>query len=302
METEVKKKCFVIMPFTETSPKHTEEYWTNHYMAFLKPLIETGRQLIAECSRPLREDILRQIITKLVTVPIVVADLTDANPNVYWELGVRQSFKHGTIAIAEDGTELPFDVSVKATLFYYPTDHLRMEGFKTQFNEAIDDCLENPNFPDSHVLETISGRGTLYQILIRDEAIRRLEAILSEIKRNEHVIKLVMDTCNANVKQVKEAKTTKKEVIRSFVVSRFSTSAVEMLVVSRYIDADNDFYVTAEEYMDTLIRFNEELPRWADTPEQTEKYLLKVEQHIKSIMSKFKKLVSENKKLIEVTL
>jgi len=37
--------------------------------------------------------------------------LTDYNPNVFWELGVRQSFKHNTITIAEEGVILPFDVS-----------------------------------------------------------------------------------------------------------------------------------------------------------------------------------------------
>ena len=103
---EIKQKCFVIMPFSKTSEEHTKEYWTNHYHKFLKPLIDSSHPLKAERSSPLRGDIIRQIITKLVTVPIVVADLTDANPNVYWELGVRQSFKHSTVTIAEDGTKL----------------------------------------------------------------------------------------------------------------------------------------------------------------------------------------------------
>jgi hypothetical protein len=105
---------------------------------------------------------------KRATTSIVVADLTDANPNVYWELGVRQSFKHGTITIAEDGTVLPFDLGVKGSLSYFPNNHIKMRAFEKQFDEAITDCLNNPDIPDSHVLETISGRGTLYQILARD--------------------------------------------------------------------------------------------------------------------------------------
>ena len=79
---------------------------------FLGPLIEESGELEAYRSEPIRGDVLRQIITNLVFYPVVVADLTDNNPNVYWELGVRQSFKHGTITIAEYGTKLPFDVSV----------------------------------------------------------------------------------------------------------------------------------------------------------------------------------------------
>ena len=61
-------------------------------------------------SHPLRGDMVREIITNLVMAPIVIADITDENPNVYWELGVRHSFEHGTIIIAEEGTKRRFDI------------------------------------------------------------------------------------------------------------------------------------------------------------------------------------------------
>jgi len=302
MASEVKQKCFVIMPFSKTSEKHTEEYWTKHYEKCIKLFIESGHPLIAERSSPLRGDILRQIITDLVTAPIVVADLTDANPNVYWELGVRQSFKHGTITIAENGTDLPFDLGGKGTLFYFPDDHIKMQEFIDQFHEAINDCLENPDLPDSHVLETISGRGTLYQILMRDEVLRRLDAILSEIKRNNDTLKLVMKTRDENIKEAEKAEKEKKEVSRTFIISRFCTVAVEMLIVNRYIDADKIFYDEAEEYMDTLIRVNERLSMWEHKPNWVEDYLSRVEEHANLTMGQFKKLIIKHKKKIEKIL
>ncbi|MFH1483175.1 MAG: hypothetical protein ABIG98_02830 [Chloroflexota bacterium] len=107
----LKPQCFVIMPFSKTTDKHTEEYWNEHFQEFIKPLIQE-HPLQPHRSDPLRGDILRQIVTDLVTAPVVVADLTDLNANVLWELGVRQSFKHGTITIAEDeGVRLPFDLA-----------------------------------------------------------------------------------------------------------------------------------------------------------------------------------------------
>lgn len=305
MATEVKQKCFVIMPFSQTSEKHTEDYWTNHYGKFLKPLIESKHPLIAERSAPLRGDIVRQIITNLVTVPIVVADLTDANPNVYWELGVRQSFKHCTITIAEHGTRLPFDLGGKGTLFYFPGDHIKMQEFENEFHEAIDDCLKNPDLPDSHVLETISGRGTLHQILMRDESIRRLEALMSEIKRNTAVLKNTMNTCNENIKKRKEALTKGKkesEASIQYATGRFRLASVEMLVTSRYIDADETFYKTAEEYMDQLISINDQLPAWENAPKSTEDWLLVVQKETKSRIDEFKALVLEHKKAIETIL
>ena len=77
-------KCFVIMPFSKSTDIHTDEYWNRHYTDFLKPLIESSRVFRAVRSEALRGDILHQIVADLVTSPLVVADLTDANPNVYW--------------------------------------------------------------------------------------------------------------------------------------------------------------------------------------------------------------------------
>lgn len=297
---EGKQKCFVIMPFSKTSKKHTEEYWTTQFKDFLKPLIETGHQLIAERSSPLREDIVGQIIRELVTAPIVVADLTDANPNVYWELGVRQSFKHCTITIAEHKTKIPFDIGAKATLYYYPDDHIKMQEFKIKFDEALNDCLINPHFPDSHVLETISGRGSLFQIIMRVESLRKLAAIISEIKRNKNILKQVIKICNENIEVRKETKEKKgEEVSLKLVTSRFRIAAVSLLVVSRYIDADEEFYKIAEEYFDHLLRWNDQLSSWETKPLSTEPWILKSNEELELCINEFEKLITGMRKHIE---
>ena len=77
------------MPFSTSSNEHTEEYWNNHFDNLLKPLIEENPEISAYRVNVLHEDILTQIITNLIISPIVVAELTDHNPNVFWELGVR---------------------------------------------------------------------------------------------------------------------------------------------------------------------------------------------------------------------
>ena len=146
------------MPFSKTSEKHTEEYWTHHFDAFLKPLIEETGDLKVFRSKALRGDLVKEIVENLYNSNIVIADLTDKNPNVFWELGVRQSFKHGTITIAEEGTKLPFDIITKGTLYYYPGNHIKLQEFRTQLKRAVRDCLDNPDKPDSRVLEILPSR------------------------------------------------------------------------------------------------------------------------------------------------
>ena len=163
-EKQPKKRCFVIMPFSETTPEHTEAYWTEHFEVFLKPLIEEHPELGVHRSEPIRTDIVKQIISDLLTCDVVVADLTDYNPNVFWELGIRQSFKSGTITIAQNNTRLPFDIDKKGTQFYYPNNHTKMEHFRKNFKEAIMDCLDHPEKCDSPILESVTGRGTIFQM------------------------------------------------------------------------------------------------------------------------------------------
>lgn len=294
MDKKPGQKCFVIMPFSETLKEHTEEYWNKHYNQFLKPLIESY-PLIAERSSPLRGDILRQIITELITAPIVVADLTDSNPNVYWELGVRQSFKHCTITIAEYGTVLPFDIGVKGTLYYYPNNHIKMQEFTNQFKLAIKDCLYNPTFPDSHVLETIGGRGTLFQILTKQESLRRMDAISDEIDHNLEVIKDVKYRCGKNAKLRKE----NKSVDCNVTTARNRVISVEALIVNRYIDADSKFYSTAENYYGCCTGFNEQLSAWDLLFEVesaiTEKWLSSQCTSLRKDAIDFKNLVKQEK-------
>jgi hypothetical protein len=250
-----KKRCFVIMPFSKTE-RHTEQYWTAHFEYYLKPIIEESGNLEAFRSEALRGDILKQIITDLVVSPVVVADLTDANPNVYWELGIRQSFKHGTVTIAEEGTKIQFDLSVKGIL-YYSDDHMKNEKFRSTLKEALRDCLEHQEKPDSHVLETLSGRGTLFEIFRIDETVRRIQALISEWSWNMETVKHIYKTIDDNTADPAHATT---------VTSRLSSLCLGLLVSTRYLDEDQLFYDKAQAYLVIIDTINEMLSRWGITP------------------------------------
>ena len=239
---EDRKACFVIMPFSETTPEHTEVYWTTHFTNFLKLLIEENPSLEARRSQALRGDILKEIITEIIVAPIVVADLTDRNANVLWELGVRQSFKHGTVTIAQSGETLPFDLSSKGTLFYYPKDYIKSGEFRTQFKVALQDCLAHPERPDSQVLEAIYGRGTLFELFRRDEAIRRIDALVSELAWHLVTAKSLRDSA-------KQAAEAHGHTNRFF---RFYAPATELLRINRYLEEGPEFYQLVERYYDSI--------------------------------------------------
>jgi len=258
--------CFVIMPFSQTTPEHTEEHWTRHFDGFLKPLIEENPALEARRSTALRGDIVKEIISSLVVSPLVVAELTDANPNVYWELGVRQSFKHGTVTIALEGTPLPFDIGAKGTLFYNPGQYIRLEEFRRNFKLALEDCLAHPDRTDSHVLETVSGRGTIYELVRRDEAIRRVEALIDELTQNFTTLETIVTTAKEN-----QDDPTK----RKLPTGMMRHAACELLMTTRYLDQDRVFYGNVEACFGWATRLNTQLLLWEQGPGSTEQWMMK---------------------------
>lgn len=279
------------MPFSKTTDLHTAEYWTNHFNTYLKPLIEENTDLEAFRSEALRGDILRQIITDLVTSPVVVADLTDANPNVYWELGIRQSFKHGTITVAEEGTKRQFDLSIKGILHYYPHDHIKDSEFRRVFKKAISDCLEHPEKPDSHVLETLTGRGTIYQIIQQDESVRRMQALLSECDFNLDLLRDINRDVEKNQKEPDK---------RAFTPYRLASSAAELLLTHRYLDEDSSFYRKISNCFASISALNDQLREWITDPELFETWFLEAKDVLsKSFEEHRKALENAQRKLLE---
>jgi len=61
--------------------------------------------------------ISNQIVRDLIEADLVVADLTDLNPNAFYELGIRHSAERPAIQIAKNGTDLPFDIHDLRTIF-----------------------------------------------------------------------------------------------------------------------------------------------------------------------------------------
>lgn len=244
--SKINSSCFVIMPFSKSSEYHTEEYWTKHFNEFLKPtIVELGVETYRV--ETMREDILKKIIRSLVTSPIVLADLTDHNPNVFWELGVRQSFKHNTITIAEEGTKLPFDVSPKATIFYKLDSKEKIDQFKKNLKTAVEDCIANPEKSDSHVLDSITGRGSLYEIMKMEDVRRRVEALIVEAQTNQKSYQIR--------KKLVDELTDLSEIPFPVSFGIWRTRCMEFLLVNRYLDEEERFYKIAE----ATLRFFENL-------------------------------------------
>jgi hypothetical protein len=116
------KLCFVIMPIGSGD---AYDVYLNRYASIIRPAIEGYQQESSRVFDALRADFItktgsinKSVIEHIYRADLVVADLTDLNPNVFYELGVRHALRNGTILVALEGTKPPFDVGDLRVVFY----------------------------------------------------------------------------------------------------------------------------------------------------------------------------------------
>jgi len=104
-------KCLVICPFGEegTETRNRSDWVYNN---FIKPVTDNeGYETYRILDKPQPGEITAQVIKDLYNVDLVIADLTDSNPNVFYELALRHSTGKPFIHIVDPGGKIPFDVS-----------------------------------------------------------------------------------------------------------------------------------------------------------------------------------------------
>src|SRR5450432_2295187 len=117
----MKPLCFVLMPFgRKPTPTGTMIDFDRVYGDLIAPAVEEA------ALDPLRADeetvggiIHKPMFERLILCPYAVADLTLANANVFYELGVRHAFRPwSTVPMIAQDNRLPFDVQMPRTVHY----------------------------------------------------------------------------------------------------------------------------------------------------------------------------------------
>jgi len=86
--------------------------------------------------------ILADIIKQINESRLIIAEISQSNPNVFYEVGYAHALNKPTILIAEKTTKLPFDVSPFRTLFYENTIAGKQkieDGLKKHIDAALSD-------------------------------------------------------------------------------------------------------------------------------------------------------------------
>ncbi len=152
------KKCFVVMGFGIKTDLATGRKLNldKSYQALIKPVVE-GKNITCVRADEIRHagSIDLQMYQQLLSADIVIADLSTANVNAFYELGIRHALKpRTTIIMSEELLGYPFDVNHivinRYTHLGDSIDYFEVLRFQKLLGDTIDTVI-NSQSPDSPV-------------------------------------------------------------------------------------------------------------------------------------------------------
>lgn len=124
------RQVFVLTPFNDN---------------YREPFIfirEVCTKLNLKCVRGDEEyipnEIFPSIVKQILKSRLIIANITGRNPNVMYELGVAHALGKSTIIVAQDFTDIPFDLNNKRIIIYKNFDDLQL-----RLENSITDMLIN---------------------------------------------------------------------------------------------------------------------------------------------------------------
>lgn len=112
------KECFIIMPISDVEG-YSKGHFKHVYENIIYPSCElAGYQAVRADEVKATNLIHLDILKKLIDAPIAICDLSTRNPNVLFELGIRQAFDKPVVLIQESGTPKIFDIAPLRYLEY----------------------------------------------------------------------------------------------------------------------------------------------------------------------------------------
>lgn len=142
------------MPFSEKTGEYPKGYFDEVYSSLIVPAAAEA-SFTAKTAKRSGSDIIHSIIVSdIYRSEVILADLTEHNPNVLFELGLAIAFKKKVVLIRAKGTPPIFDVDNLMRVYDYD---------KNLWKSTIERDIPNLS---NHIKSTIQTNETLYLDLL----------------------------------------------------------------------------------------------------------------------------------------
>lgn len=145
------KDCFVIAPIgdAESETRKRSDQILKHVIT--PALKECGYKATRADTISEPGMITSQVIQHIVDDPLVIADLTERNPNVFYELAIRHAIRKPLVQIIKKGEQIPFDVAGTRTIHVDHHDLDSVETAKTEIVAQVRAIESNPSLVETPI-------------------------------------------------------------------------------------------------------------------------------------------------------
>ena len=270
------------MPFSSTK-RHTTEGWTEIFEDVHKPAI-TGSRLGYKCERSKigTGSFIKDILLQLNQADVVLADLTDMNPNVFYELGVRHALRNRTILVSQTMDDVPSDLKQYGVI-PYGTSPKSVANYKKKISETLKNIRNNPDRADNPVSDYLHLKSIIIDPFEAKMIEKKLVALVSECSFNLSVIKTSLKYADSE---------------ESISTVRFTMGALELLTSTYYIYPKNEYIERASRLLHLFSSLNTRFDLQND-----QKYLKTINESIKDVFPDLehilKKFMQETHKILK---
>lgn len=155
-----KLTAFVVMPFVERDPKHAPGFFAELLRSLITPAARGANFTVKTANRQGSDLIQSTIMNDLIEADLVIADLTEHNPNVMFELGVRMAEDKPVVLIKAQGTGPLFNVNNMLRVFEYNANlwQTTIEKDLPNLRDFIKGAWENRS-SDKSYMKILRGKG-----------------------------------------------------------------------------------------------------------------------------------------------
>lgn len=177
------KKLGVVMPISKT-----ESCSADHWAEVYEIVSDVAKELEYDCrlvSDTYETNLIHQeIVENIYNDEVVVCDISERNPNVFFELGLRMATQKPTVIIKDYDTDCPFDVSNNRYL-EYPRDlhYQSILRFKADLSKLIQSTAKQK------ATDSFIGRFTFKSPEISKEVVPQDEYVLDRLDRIENLLR-----------------------------------------------------------------------------------------------------------------
>lgn len=224
------KSCFVIAPIGDRgSPiRERSDYVLKHVIG---PVVaefgyeaERGDEVVGP-----DHDIMTNVLPRIMEDHLVVADLTQDNPNVYYELAIRHAAAKPLLQIADEKRQgnLPFDVEQLSVIFFNHEDRGSVETAQTAIRRNLIEIQEGrwaTRAPLTQLADVLSSIAALLwpptldvpNLKMAIRSVKRIRKMIASEDRSQPHLKQLQLSLESMVRHAEQPRTlTRRRADRS---------------------------------------------------------------------------------------